>query len=404
MNQPIKFYQYVWHDAPFFVDNQLQPADFFDREQAKSLAEAALRDNSRVPVLLIGERRSGKTSLLKLIASRFNSDPLIVPAIILWTGAPISASEFMKEIFRVIGDAIDQDVGPSPNLNVSDRAVFLRSLRTMLDQIPDKTIILCIDEVDSLILDSVPPVGIEVLGILNTLLADETLRIRLLLTTTLSPAELETRTAYTLTSNAIHIRIKPFSKTDLSKMLCTLEQNVHGDADLTRFFDLSGGWPYFAKRLLEDYRAHGARENWEENVVRNSIKDSNIIQAITKIYNEHWNQTERTLVLFLVQNGGRISSNEMNRLQSQVQKEALTQAALRLDDRGYLHFHKGEECRFRIELLQHWFAEWDRLEVESRKYLHQNESEEREEFDSWAGENPDIIIVTREDSRQKGFL
>jgi len=63
----VKFGEEVWHDESYDGN----PADFFDRLPAKEQALAILRSpQTQRAVWLVGERRAGKTSLLKLLIQK----------------------------------------------------------------------------------------------------------------------------------------------------------------------------------------------------------------------------------------------------------------------------------------------------------------------------------------------
>lgn len=64
----VKFAEEVWHDKPYDEN----PPDFFDRTGPKKQALAILNlPELHRAIWLFGERRSGKTSLLKLLIEYF---------------------------------------------------------------------------------------------------------------------------------------------------------------------------------------------------------------------------------------------------------------------------------------------------------------------------------------------
>ena len=88
---PIKFNEFVWHDKPYYHP-QLRtqvPKDFYDRTGEKAVAERILRSlESRRAIIVVGERRAGKTLFLRLMADRLKRDPSgqFLPIIVPWHG------------------------------------------------------------------------------------------------------------------------------------------------------------------------------------------------------------------------------------------------------------------------------------------------------------------------------
>jgi predicted AAA+ superfamily ATPase len=94
----VKFGEEVWHDE----SNDRFSIDFFDRREAKEQTLAILRSpETRRAVWVIGERRAGKTSMLKLMLEKCKKEGFLAIEI-PWQSIH-SIDDFYKEfLFQLV--------------------------------------------------------------------------------------------------------------------------------------------------------------------------------------------------------------------------------------------------------------------------------------------------------------
>jgi hypothetical protein len=400
----IKFNESVWHDQSY-MHPQLGKLDrdFYDRHGDVSKVEDVLRSLiTRKPVVLIGERRAGKTSMLRRMAHSFENDPRFMSVEIPWMG--INSSTFlMREVLQTLYFKLDtllpeDRLSPSTINRAHTVTDFLHIMQDILPFASNRIVILCIDELDSMLQDSPPKERGEILGVINALLEAHHLPLRLLLTTTRPPGELESTSASPLTAKSEQIRLRPFSKPDLDEMvLGILGRDVPlSPQDLQLIFDLSGGWPYFAKLLLLHFAQLTPGTANLEQAASIAIRDNALRQSMEHIYNKHFSDSERAVFLLLAKRGGRITIEEM-----QVGGIAFQVAAQRLVERDFLLHEADGSYHFRIGLLQGWFSQWPRLDDEARVYLKDVLLRLKRLEDPWA--SAEFIEVSRDDLRRRGL-
>ncbi len=372
----IKFNEVVWHDRPYHnpVDGKLVKKDFYDRQQIKAGAENILFSDSPTPIIIQGERRSGKTSLLRLLEFHLENEPSgrWVPLHIPYMGIHSYRSLF-NEILQQLGTKVDLEVkdihaaGDAPTQDEPAISALISKLRNVLDMIKDKTIVICIDEFDSILLDDATPLPErdKIIGFVTELAEQPDLRIKMLIAMTRLPGKFALTRHSPLTSKSFIFQLIPFTKIEMIEMIgdiigdhCTLQPE-----DLERIYDLSGGWSYFAKLLLYYIvQQPGNTPDW--NRVRElALKDFSVGQAIENIYHSHFNDDEKKAVLLLAKYRGHFKAENLVYLE-QNEKEALEE----LCKRNFLKKAGDGSYGFAVEFLNEWFPQWIKFggEVERR--------------------------------------
>jgi len=369
----IKFNEVVWHDRPFHhhISGKLVKKDFYNRVSIKTEAENILFSDSPTPIIIQGERRSGKTSLLRLLESHMENDPSgqWVPLHIPYMGIHSCQSLFNEIIFQ-LGSKFDLEFkdktapGNSPPPNEPTVSSFISTLRNALAGVKYKTIVICIDEFDLILEDQEIP-DIEknkIIGFINELIEQTDIQIKLLLTLSRLLDRYEIARRSPLTSKSRVFRLIPFTNAEMNEMVCDIMGNQYSlpPEDFERIYNLSGGWPYFIK-LLMYYMAQqpGISPVWSR-LLELALEDISVQRAIENIYFAHFNDDEKKVVLLLSKYAGNFKNNNLEFLDEK-EKEAFTE----LCERHFLERTEDGNYGFAVGFLKDWFPRWIKFKGEA---------------------------------------
>jgi hypothetical protein len=392
----IKFGEPVWHDESY-THPQLRrqfPKDFYGREIEKSRLEMILRSVSRKPAIIIGERRSGKTSLLRLIAEKLANDPSrgFISVLIPWQGIQsrdMLAKEILQGVHAWIGkQRQDSEQPASFKRDLNTTGEFIATLRQLLMPISDKTVIICIDEFDSIVEDATPDEQDKIFGLAHALIEITDLPISLFLTMARIPNIPETRSSPVIAKSE-QIFLHPFSLDEFNNMIeGLLGESIRNlpSEDLKRLFELSGGWPYFAKLLLKCLAELPPEEATLDQAVTHAVNNSNVEQALSDIYTMHFDDSEKTMVLLLAERNGRVGAEEMMAVDT-----SLKVAADQLTKRGFVLKDKNGSYSFRIGFLKDWFRNWVKYKLEVERHLTEILQCLERLNDPWAYSEPTVV-------------
>lgn len=358
----IKFNEPVWHDTPY-LHPQLRTEtieDFFDRIELKDQLRTRLSKEDACLTLIQGERRSGKTSLLRLLEHDLKNNPHFLPLCLPWQGIT-SRDSLVNELLESCAFELDVDIPFFPEGSVSDE-VFLSALG-QLTRKSDKAIIVFVDEFDSIIEQSLPMEGAKILKLINTFITDTNLPFSLVMTLVKKPdlGEGKAFAQHDMWS------LLPFPIEDISLMFSTLLALSDQDPKINlipEIYQLSGGWPYFAK-LLMLCLAEQKKDSWDLTSAATAAVNHPLLErAIDHIYSKHFTWQEQSVMLMLALDKGTLSAEAV--LAGGVEMET---AVSRLIQRNYLKKHANGDIRFRIGLLNYWFPQWIRFheEVEAHR-------------------------------------
>lgn len=361
----IKFNEPVWHDAPY-LHPQLRTKviqDFFDRSEIKTkLRTCLVEGNSRLTIIQ-GERRSGKTSLLRLlehdlkIKSTSRSLPLWLP----WQGV-VSRDSLVNELLESCAFELDVDLPFFvPEGSVSD-SILISALRQLATD-AEKTIVVFIDEFDSIIEQSPPAEGVRILQLITNLITAADLQFNLVMTIVKVP---EIDSALTIHQNEIWT-LSPFQLQDLEEMVNALLPLPKGKPEtnlISDLYDLSGGWPYFAKLLLMCLAEQEEAPFDLKSALSTALEHPLLERALDHIYTKHFSWAEQYVVLALAMNNNPMSVEKILTL-----KDDLEIAVVTLVQRHFLERLPNGEIRFRIGLLNYWFPQWIRYQEELENHI-----------------------------------
>jgi hypothetical protein len=388
--QRVKFAEPVWHDQAYEHPQlrEIRQKDFYGRQDAVKRAKTTLQLSAR-PVIFIGERRAGKTSILKLILRALQSDAKYVTMEIPWLEVR-SASALMRAILTSVYEKLDLT---EPSLldafeKIHTPAEFRHSLQTLLKKTPDRMLVIGIDEFDSILYEQSEDEKKNIIGAIISLVETDEFPVKVVLTMTREPASIEVGYSSPLTTKSEKIRLEPFSKSETEEMLLGILENQIPISEQERkeIFGLSGGWPYFAKALLYHWIEFAGEDNALSLAKEKAVKDAGLCDAMEHIYLKHLNPSERTILLVTAKQGGKVTAKE-----NSVLDVSIKAAAHELIKRGYL-LAKDDGYVFRVALFQDWFSRWTRFEEQAQQYVTEILVAIERKKDPWAGVKSDDIF------------
>ncbi len=243
--------------------------DFYDRREPLKQIKQNLGNKSARPLVILGERRIGKTSLFNRSINFVKEDlsaqftPLLLPH-----GAVIhSFNGFVRELLHAQSKAMGQKLTESGLMGANGRLQPLsikhlsRAIARLLSK-SSKIFIICMDEFDAALANSNAIDANKILELTSYLAERADLPLTTLFTITHSIHQMPDASHSPNIAKAEIIPLGPFSKEDLATMTVGLlgEQITFSKAAQDYLYRLSGGHPYFSKLLL--YWFSGNRNLW----------------------------------------------------------------------------------------------------------------------------------------------
>jgi hypothetical protein len=369
----IRFNEAVWHDQ-VYMHPQLRvrmPRDFFNCAAEKAQIERIVKTSKHKVAAITGERRTGKTSLLKLLIERLERDSSdqFLPVFVPWQGV-VSSSDLGGDILyaahqRIIhtlpsATALDIDL-PNP----ASAQEFVATIQRLLALQPGKTIVIAIDEIDSILEGALGDEQDRIADLLTPLAESADLPVRLALAMTRIPESARGSRLFDLTRHAGKVRLRPFSQADFNIMVGELlgAQVALPTDQIQRLFELAGGWPYFGKLLLSAFAETPAGEQWFERMLTAALANPNVNDTLRNIYTRHLDEHEKAVVLLLSQGRGTAGAAQIA-----AAGPDLAAAAARLDERDILVTRPDGGYTFRVGFIAEWLPKWPKYaeEVERR--------------------------------------
>ncbi len=376
----IRFNMPVRYDQEYKLWGKLYPREFFDRQQERSEIRPILEDlSNRQPIAIIGERRSGKTSMLLHIELWAQKKGFLV----------LKIQEYgvttARELYHRLWTELEPDLSKAPPEHV-DEGWMQGSLLHMMEQrsmgksegkLEDKPvpILLWIDELDTLFENEKmsDDEKTKILGFLLQLIERTDFPAKLIFSITHEFPELEHIRSSPLIYKARRVKLRPFPKKDAEAMIPALLEDrkkwneVAPYWDWDRFCAETGCQPYYMKLLLVHlgrvWQRHEGRiekEAWWEEAIQHALQDDTFTNSCEHIYKRHFDERERAVLLWMVRSEEGLSP-------SALEEAELENVARNLVERFYLQEEKGR-VTFRLGLLRRWLAEWPDFKKEWRKY------------------------------------
>jgi hypothetical protein len=368
---PIKLNQFVFRDAPH-PHPQLGVQvgrEFFDRVDETARALGALLGSERA-VLLLGERRMGKTSLFRHLIERLKGIDGIEPAPLPPGVALRSADELFSEIVDETAAALGCDEEAAgvfrPGLTAEQQVDALESLCRCE---PGTTVVLCIDELDVCLEQQETPAAerAQIAALVDAIVERADLPVKLLCAMIRRPERLPAGAAPRFVSQAARIQLPPFSRGDMDEMLSELGAahlgRTFSDDDLATVYAASGGWPFFAKLLLISLGEAEAGAERLDVALEQAPRHPAFGEAMAHVFRHYFDRGEKSFVMELARCGGALSPASLTALGPEA-----SVAATSLVGRFFVDLDPDGAYRFRIGLLGPWFRQWSKFAEHSETY------------------------------------
>ena len=351
----------VWQDKPYRnpANGIEYPRDFFGRQyEKKTILDYLMDPTRRQPIIVQGERRMGKSSMLRLIEEVLRSDyshAFIVPRPIHLAScrrAATLANDLAATLASALGrpsiDVTKLGQGFHPQEAVE---VFAK----LLTGVHERAIVFVMDELDEFLEaeNTTEQDRSTVMGMLYAL-RTAGLPIKLLFSMIRVPGRLRHHDEVVFVTEAKPFYLNPFEDgPDFEEMVRTL---AGPDYPLTRddvslIHRQSGGWPFFAKAILSYLLGQPTGPGWVEAAVEQAardVQDKRLTYAIKLMYEHHFDPDEQEVARMVAKQEGPLPLRERK------WPSALLGAADRLMDRYYVQ-RTGDKLSFRVGLLGPWF-------------------------------------------------
>lgn len=411
-----------------FPNDVTSEGDFYNRHREWKEIYRTLRSRDRRPVVILGERRIGKTSLQTVAARRLEADPnLRLEPLFLPFGSSLDSTErFALELLQALCARTGVDVpesgltGTGGLLELGSFGEYAQALRSIVAEAGDREFLICVDEFDETLrkIERSDKENhgrdAERLTGLVTYLAEQTQReglpFRLLFSMTAMPETVADSFSSPFVSSSTLVQLKPFSRAEMEEMVWGLlgpEVNVVPGA-MERLYDLSGGHPYVTKLLLYCLLEPHDFEPWGQIVdeatidaaAAAAVDNTGAREAFGNLYRVWFDDHEKQLLLLLA---GRQLEGQfaIGKEELEVLGPGSVTAAKRLADRGYLTRMEqldGRPVGYRLqfEFLGHWLRHWERYELEVDARLEEAAHRLRRLPDPWDGVEPAVVVTERQ--------
>jgi hypothetical protein len=330
-------------------------ADLFDRDAELQLVLAALRSVARRPIVIMGERVMGKTSLLNVAAEAAAVDlrraVLHLPHVEDRDGF---AEELLEGIAGEVGTSLYReglrDGNGDLRLSTSELVGVAGELSARRG---DGGLLLCLEELDSMLVKC-PGDGSaqRLLDLILELVTSTSLPLELLCTMTRTDRQLLGADAGPLVRAACVARLEPWSLEATGELVSWLFKGtvtLPRDAQET-LYAACGGHPYLTKAVLQALR--GGEEVTTDRLraaIAATVASPELDFTLENIVKVHLSPAELRLLVEVAGRGGRIDGPDLRAL-----GDRYPEVALRLQRRGYLRPSGDQGCAQAYGLLGQW--------------------------------------------------
>jgi Transcriptional regulatory protein, C terminal/AAA-like domain len=235
-------------------------SDFFDREGQLRLIQDTLLSQLRRAVVVMGERVMGKTSLLNVViewAAESGFRTLQLPHV-------TTRDAFMSEILDGMAAEANTSLhrmglrDRSGRLTLTTTTEFTR-VAAQLSSAATGTFLLCLDELDSMLLKCSNDAAAEILDVILHVVAKTALPIKFVFTITRTAPQIMRADASPFLSAARIAELPPWTPAEVRDCVAYLVNDTLALDDEAHdlLYDGCGGHPYFIKAILYALRGLG---------------------------------------------------------------------------------------------------------------------------------------------------
>lgn len=350
---------------------------FFGRQAERERIARTVLSGTRRPVIVLGERRSGKTSLQRVSTGCLEkqSPGQVWPLFIEPQGIRSRdqlAQQILERLCSVLGTSLR---GTGLTEVTSSVGQFVDAVAHLIGPQDEQVALVCVDEFETILTNCPQQEQDKIVGLITHLIEQTNLPLVFFLTMTGLTKSIQESYRSSFASVAEIIRLQPFDPETIQVMVTELlrGQVIFPPAQMARLFQLSGGYPYFGKLLLakmleryplQEEKTLTVSEDMLGQTVRDAARDPRADIAVKNIYQVHFDESEKSIVLLLAERGehGRLTLEELNIL-----GVSLKTATRRLAQRYYLREHDDGSFGFRVGFLGRWLKDWIEFEEEQER-------------------------------------
>ncbi|MBI5565490.1 MAG: winged helix-turn-helix domain-containing protein [Chloroflexi bacterium] len=354
-----------------FPDAVLDDADFCNRHLERSQIEQAFQAAASRPIVILGERRIGKTSLLNVTLNWLQAQEryqVVTPG--PWSSMHGFKSELITALALAAGlnPRREDWTDAAGNLQLNSATELVQACHAICAAARQRLVV-CIDEFDSALL-ACPTTGEqrEIQALVLHFVEKARLPLTFFFSMTRPTEKIGHAYPTSFLNKARQIDLHPFGKADMiaavSSLVRDLVQFTVGGLD--QLFDLSGGHPYFFKAilnsLLNSAMPHSAGAHIDraelEPAVTEALHSSEIRLTLPNLLEAHCTEQERALLMRLAQSNDLILSGVS-------EQEAAAARALRQRD----YVSCAPDGRGPIGLSIGFIGRWLRLQSTTGEYV-----------------------------------
>jgi hypothetical protein len=232
-------------------------ADLFDREPELGIVQETLRSPTRRPVVLMGERVMGKTSLLNVVVEWAAQEPGLA---VLQLPHVSSREAFVEEVLDGIAAEAQTSLhrlglrDAQGKLRLSTVTEFTRVAAELSAAAPDRAFVLCLDELDSMLVNCPDDASAnQIMDLILHVVSRTGLPIKFVFTITRTAPRILRSDASPFLSAARFVLLEPWSPAEARAFATSLlpETSIFEDRAHALLFESGGGHPYLTKAVLQ---------------------------------------------------------------------------------------------------------------------------------------------------------
>lgn len=327
-------------------------ADLFDRDRELRVLQDTLRSATRRPVVVMGERVMGKTSLLNIVAEWARSEQQCV---VLKLPHANTRNEFAEEILGGIAAGAGLSLS---QLGLRDGAgrfrqatvvELVKAAETLCAHRPDTRFLLCLDELDSMLAKCRDDAAVQdILAFVLHLVDETSLPIRFLFTATRMVPPVLNSPGSSFLSSARIVPLTPWTFAESREFVGWLFQGTVelDEAAHEQLFIAAGGHPYLTKAVLQMFQerqvgeapANPVRAERIRAAVATAATSAELGFTLENIVRVHFSDQERRILRQAATAGGLLGAATLGALDGESAEAAgslLRRSYLRGETGGY---------------------------------------------------------------------
>lgn len=350
--------------------------ELFGRENELEQIRRVFHSDQHVPVVILGERRIGKTSLFNVAVEqlRRTTDPFIIP-LTVESRSLITLVDFIDAVLRRLSSILGTKSPHTLNeellayIQIDPISYFEETFARLAGAPLNVCFLLCIDEFELIVRNFSSEEMASLTSLLHHLIERTALPLRLIFSTTY-PTEIPQGIDISwLISKSLPIELAPLNPIELEALLRGISKGQvrWTEEGLGLIWSLSGGHPYFAKLLLaqfvyeKDFPIVSDRPVVQRALTR-ALQDPRADHALEDIYRTRFSDPEKEVLINLARRDANLPLQHLDAAGTNWQY-----TAKKLVKRNFLQL-SGDVLEFRIGIMKHWLLDWISFSEEVEHY------------------------------------